>query len=718
MRKVFKVFIRDLKSIFKNPAALVIVIGLCILPSLYAWINIKACWDPYANTGNLPVAIVNSDEGTTFNGKNINAGEQVVAELKKNKSIGWVFVDQWQGNYGLNEGKYYALIEIPSDFSKGLVSLTTVTPKKPDIIYRVNQKLNAIAAKITNAAKEQVAKNIKSNFVDTVNKEALKTINSVGEEFNINKAQIIQIKNTMTEANGDIDAIKKYIAEANSNSEQLQKYLGDVKTKLPRITEQINSLQKATEASKELTIATKQSISSLASTLNNDIGKIQSINNQNQNLLKKLKDINNGTSTDNIIRVIGDMASIMDGADKLVDADIKSLEAVNESHPNSQITAIINSLKALKVVIGVEKNNLDSLKTSINSSASKENINTSLDNLTKISNDLSNQVVSVSNGFYSNGISLLNGIADSMTASLDNMNSILESTKVIVPQLDALANFGIASSKASVQQANDLSNKLSELQVELSKLSDKMKDLSNDNIDQIIKLMKMNPDEIAGFISSPINVNETDVYDAGIFGVGLTPFYTVLAIWVGALLLSSLLTVEARDFEDGERLNFMQRHFGKMLLFLIISMIQAVIVTLGDKYILGVKAADMRLMIIFALASAITFTIIIFTLVSIFGNVGKAIAVIIMVFQIAGAGGIYPIQTNPKIFGILQPLWPFTYAINGFREAIAGPIWNTVYKNLISLSMFALIFIMLSVLKKPFHKLTEFMEHKFKEAGI
>ncbi|GFZ31042.1 phage infection protein [Clostridium zeae] len=718
MGKVFKVFKRDLRTIVKNPAALAIVIGLCVLPSLYAWINIKACWDPYANTGNLPVAIVNNDEGTTFNGKNINAGEQIVTELKKNKSIGWVFVDQWQGNYGLNEGKYYALIEIPSDFSKGLVSLTTVTPKKPDIVYRVNQKLNAIAAKITNAAKDQVAKSIKSNFVDTVNKEALKTINSVGEEFNVNKAQIIQLKDTVSQASSDVEGIKKYITEANSNSEALQKYLGDVKTKLPKITEQINSLQKATEASKELTISTKQSINSLASTLNSDIGRIENINSQNQALLQKLRDINNGTSTDNFTTILGEMSNIMDSLDKLVDADIKSLEALNESHPNSQITSLINSLKTLKIIIGTEKTNLNNLKSSINNGATKDSINTSLDQISKVSNELTNQVVSISNSFYSSAIGVMNAIADGMTANLDNINSVLESTKVIVPQLDALANFGIASSKATVDQANDLNSKLSSLQIELNKLSDKMKDLNNDNIDQIIKLMKMNPDEIAGFISSPIDVKEIEVYDAGIFGIGLTPFYTVLAIWVGALLLSSLLTVEAKDFEAEEKMNLVQKHFGKMLLFLMISMIQAVIVTLGDKYILGVNAVDMRLMIIFALLSAVTFTIIIFTLVSIFGNVGKAVAVVIMVFQIAGAGGIYPIQTNPKIFGVLQPLWPFTYAINGFREAIAGPVWDAVYKNFSALAMFALIFLMLVILKKPFHKLTEFMEHKFKEAGI
>ncbi len=140
MKKAFKIFLRDLRNIVKHPAALIIVIGLSFIPSLYAWINIKACWDPYANTGNLPIAVVNKDEGMMVKGKYTNVGDGIVKNLKTNKKIGWVFVDEWQGNYGLNEGKYYALIEIPSNFTRGLTSLTTTDPQKPNIIYRVNEK--------------------------------------------------------------------------------------------------------------------------------------------------------------------------------------------------------------------------------------------------------------------------------------------------------------------------------------------------------------------------------------------------------------------------------------------------------------------------------------------------------------------------------------------------------------------------------------------------
>ena len=201
-------------------------------------------------------------------------------------------------------------------------------------------------------------------------------------------------------------------------------------------------------------------------------------------------------------------------------------------------------------------------------------------------------------------------------------------------------------------------------------------------------------------------------------GVGLTPFYTVLAIWVGALLSCALLTVECEDRINGVKLDLRQKHFGKMLLFLLLSFIQSTIITLGDVLVLGVKPANFALMFGVSVLTSITFTVIIFTLVSIWGNIGKALAVVMMVFQIAGAGGVYPIQTNPEIFGMLEPLWPFTYAINFFREAIAGPVWGNVIYNFKSMLLFLVLFLLLVVLKKPFHKINMIIEHKFKEAQI
>ncbi|MDD3224814.1 MAG: YhgE/Pip domain-containing protein [Clostridium sp.] len=718
MKKIFNIFIRDIKNIVSNPAAIFIAIGLCILPSLYAWINIQACWNPYANTGNIPVAIVNEDEGTQINGKSVNIGNQIVNELKKNKSINWVFVDSWQGNYGLNDGKYYSLIDIPTNFSSGLASLASSNPKKPDIIYKNNEKLNAIAAKITNVAKDNLAKQIKTQFVSTVNKETLGVIGSQAGNPEHAKAQIIQLKETLSETSDNLKSTQKYIGEANSSSQYLQQYLNKLKNTLPKITDEITSLQKASDANKDLINSTKQTVDSTSTQLNNDIVQMQSLNNQIQNLLNELRAINNGTSTGNSTDIANQMVNLSNSEINLLNSDIKDLQSINSIIQNSSITNVINSLNSIVSLVSSESNNLNQIKSLVASGSPKDSINSATNNASNLSSSIANSMSVASNSFYSTALPVFDTTSNNLASSITNTNAVLEATKVLVPQLNALVDYGISTSKLSTNQANDLNSKLNSLEDKLNILSDKMNSLSSEDIDQIIKIMKKNPNEVASFIASPLNIKQVDVYGEGVFGVGLTPFYTVLAIWVGALLCAALLTTKCKDFEDGQKLNLIQKHFGKMLLFLMFSFIQTIIVTAGDKFILGVNPQNTPLFFGFAIASSITFTIIIFTLVSIFGNVGKAIVVVMMVFQIAGAGGIYPIQTNPKIFGILEPLWPFTYSIDGFREAIGGPIWPNVYKNLTALGIFAIIFLCLVILKRPFHKLTSFMEHKFKESGI
>lgn len=721
MRKVFKVFRNDLRNIAKSPVALFIVTGLCILPSLYAWINIKACWDPYSNTGNLPVAVVNNDEGAMFNGNFINVGDEVVDSLKDNDKMGWVFEDEWQANNGLNEGKYYAMIEIPAGFTRGLTSLAGTDPQKPNIIYKVNEKANAIATKITNAAKESVAREIKANFVETVNEKAFEKLNTVGGEIQTHKPQVLQLNDILTGSIDELEKVKNHINDANGNSASLQDYLRKVQNDLPVLTDQINTLQKATNTSKNLIMSTQQTVNSLSGNLNNDIMQIQTTNKKVQALITELKELNN---------VAGDLAQIIKDAnaidkllgtmDDIIDTSMKVLEGLNDLKASGSISEFVDTLRHLKETIENGRTNAGNISSSVeNGTATKEHINEMLDILSNTSNEISTQVVSASNAFYSGVIPTLNSVGNGLTTGLTNADGVLDSIKVIVPQLNALSKFGVATSTVAIDEGNRLNEKLTTFQEDLDKLTDKTKDLTEENLNDILDIMEKDPEEMASFISSPIQLIEEEVYDAGIFGVGLTPFYTVLAIWVGALLSCALLAVECEEeFKEKEKINLWQEHFGKMLLFLTIVIIQGTIVTLGDVYILGVNAADLPLMLGFTVVTAITFTIMIYTLVAMFGNVGKAIAVIIMVFQIAGAGGIYPIQTNPEIFGRMQFLWPFTYAINGFREAIAGPIWESVNDNLYALGIFAVGFLVLVVLKRPIHKLSHAMDHKFRESGL
>lgn len=718
LKPVFQVFLKDVYTITHNTAALLIAIGLCILPSLYAWINIYACWDPYSNTGNLPVAIVNNDEGALLSGKMVNVGDSVIEELKKNKSIGWDFVDDWQGNYGLNEGKYYALIEIPRNFSSGLVSLTTTAPQKPAVTYRVNEKLNAIAAKITNVAKDKLVSNIESNFVKTVNDKAMEILKSNAQQAKFNKTQVSELQSTLTEANSNIVQLKAYLSKANTDSKSFQQYLSTTSAQLPKMTEQIDSLEKVTQAGKSLTLHTQQTVQAIASDLNGDMVQLQTLNSQNQSLISALKGINDNTVDTDVIGTAKQTVSICSSVDAMLRADMENIQTLNKTYQLSSLTFLYDSMRYLDRLVLDEKNTLNKLIPLINAGSSKAEVTSALNDLSGISSEITTQVQTVSNSFYTKGSPLLNTMVSNLTTQMDDTNSILELTKTLLPQLNALATFGSASSELSVQQANKLIDLLTTLQTSLNQLTEKVSGLTGEDIDRLVDIVENHPTEVADFLSSPLDVKEVDMYEGGTFGVGLTPFYTVLAIWVGALLSCALLSVECEDVIGGVKLKLRQKHFGKMQIFLLMSLIQSTIITLGDVAVLGVHPAKLGLMLGFSALCSLVFTIMIFTLVSIFGNVGKAIAVVIMVFQIAGAGGIYPIQTNPKIFGVLEPLWPFTYAINGFREAIAGPVWSSVYQDACPLLAFAGVFLLMAVLKKPFHRMNRALEHKFKEAEI
>lgn len=716
IKPVFLLFRRDLKIIRSNKAAMAIVMLLCTLPSLYAWVNIYACWDPYANTGNLPVAIVNNDEGTVMNGEIINVGEKVIEELKENQSIGWQFVDDWQGNYGLNEGQYYAMIEIPRNFSERLSSLATATPQKPVITYRVNEKLNAIAAKITNVAKDRLLENIESSFVKTVNEKAMELMKTESDNTQMSESRLTELKTSLEEVDQDIEQAKEHIEKANGNAKSFQNYLQEAAALSPTIANQISSLQEITLAGSSLAQKTQNTVESISHNISDDLNRMQELNRLNQELIRNLQAINGNALDETSKSMLEQNIVLCSSLHVLLNTDAASLDELNETYDQNALALLVNSLRYADRLVLAQKDAMQEL-LGAKSSTPKESTAKALSTLSQLSDESAQLSSKLSESYLTQGSPILNSLGNHMVKSLDNTSGLVGSGLAIVPQLDALTVFAGASSGLAAQQGNQMIEHLNELQEDLELVLSKIDEISGEDIDTLEDIIQNHPSEIADFISSPLEVEQVEIYSGGTFGVGLTPFYTVLAIWVGALLLCAFLTVHCNDLE-GYKLNLKQKHFGKMTLFLTLSLIQSTIITLGDVFLLGVHPENFALMLFFSVLCSIAFVVIIFTLVSLFGNVGKAIVVIMMVFQIAGAGGIYPIQTNPHIFGLLHPLWPFTYAINGFREAIAGPNWESVRFNILALCGFILVFLPAAALKKPFHKISEFIEEKYKEAGI
>ena len=211
MKRIRRIYTADLKRIFSNRGAMVIVLGLCILPSLYAWFYLKSSRDPYGNTRGIKVAVVNNDIGAVFKEEFINIGAEVIKELKTDQNIGWIFVDENIANQGTKLGKYYASIVIESGFSEKMITLLDEFPQHPEIRYTVNEKLNAIAPKITSKGATTIKENIQKSFIDTVNRILMEKLNLVGFDLQASKTSVYGLIDFVHDARESLDAVDEKI---------------------------------------------------------------------------------------------------------------------------------------------------------------------------------------------------------------------------------------------------------------------------------------------------------------------------------------------------------------------------------------------------------------------------------------------------------------------------------------------------------------------------
>ena len=713
MKKAIKVFKRDIKNLSRNPIALIIIIGVCFLPSLYAWVNIKACWNPYENTSTVPIAIVNNDKGATLDGKKLNVGNDVISELRRNKKIGWKFVSQEKGSYGVLDGTYYAMIEIPRDFTKDLTSVATGKPKKPTIIYKVNTKSNPVAGKITEVAEETLVNQINSNFIATVNKTIFSSLNTYGKDIEDSKDTIVEVKKAVIALDEHMDLINFILDSVNNNSANLTEYLKSIQSTLPQVSNGIDSVSKAN-------LNTSENIKNIKDSLNNSFNGIDStlnqINNQNNQIKDIVNNLNNSDSASKEVAktAIAQINKQIDNSKSQIDSIVKYLKEFNKVKPNEKINKLINNLANIKDQLDTEKESLGSLNSKLNESA--DSIKETIDSVNSTLSSLSNNVNSAIDSYDSQVRPALNNTADSLVTATKDASSLVESSKGLVKAVNDMLGYTSQGSDLTSEMSKDLDNKLNQFKETIHMLSTELKKVNDNDLDGIIAILQSKPEVMGNYISNPFNLKSEPIYPIANYGSGMAPIYTTLALWVGGIVLVSLMTTEAEGFED---LRIKEKYLGKMITFVFFAMVQGFIVALGDKLVLGVQTESLGLFIFTAVLSSAVFAIILYTLVSLFGNIGKAIGIVMMVMQIAGSGGTYPIQVDPLIFRILQPFFPFTYTLSNLREAIAGPLLSTVMFNVVILIVFGVINILIGYfLKERLNKSVTRFEKEFKESGL
>nr|WP_317331680.1 YhgE/Pip domain-containing protein [uncultured Romboutsia sp.] len=712
MKNIFKIYKNDLKDIFTNKVLLVIILGLCILPSLYAWFNIKASWDPYGSTGNISVAVVNEDSGAEIMNKKVNIGDELIKELKTNKDLGWKFVDRKKALEGVNDGTYYAYIEIPSNFSENLTSLVSKDIKKGTIIYTVNEKINAIAPKITSSGAASIQNEVNQMVVKTVSEVVLNVFNEAGIELKKQLPKLSTLENNLVNVQSKFKDIDKVVNTAVDSTDKVSGIIKDIQKDMPLIKETLTNSKNLSSDIKSFLNDSKTGLSQLSPIIKNDLGLVSEISSNAKNAVSNLIDaINKGSESapqliDNLSTKLSDLASNTNTLTKF-------LEKLNKLVPGNQLKSVIDSLNSINAKLDTAINSLQTIKNQV-ANGEKPPL-TNLNNLLKVIDGVNIITSSILNNFDSKIQGPITNIIEDSFKVADNIITVLDSAEKKLPAVEDILNTTLSFTGSANEGASFIKEKLPYAKSVVDNLVNSMKKINNNGeVNELISVLKSDVLKRSDFLKQPVDLVEKRLYPIKNYGSAMAPFYTVLSLWVGILLLMSLLSTNVHgDYKPNEV------YFGRGLTFLTLTIVQALIVSLGDIYLLKVQAINIPLFILISVFTSIVFTAIVYSLVSIFGNVGKAIGVVLLVVQVAGSGGTFPIQVTPQFFQNVYPLLPFTYAISAMRETVGGIYMPNLTKDITILAIFIVVFVMFTVfLKKPINKVTKKVQDRFNESDL
>ena len=687
MKNIIEIFRNDIKEVFRKTNTWIIIVGLIFLPSMYAWPNILSSWDPYGHTNNIKVAVTSEDTGATVDGKELNLGNSLVEGLKNNKNLDWQFVsNKEEAENGVRIGDYYASIVVPKNFSKDMTSVSRTEPQRATIEYTVNEKINAISPKITNSGASAIANNISKNFVETANGIIFEKLHEAGIKFEENLPSIEKAKEEIFKLNDNFSTYESTLSELIGKVEYGYNILNNVQNTLPEIDRvATNSIMIADKAG--ITINNIQGFNErLLPIINSHLNVVEEVSKEANVIAKELQKKPDKTE---------EIKARQKALDSRLQASTERLQLVknifeyfnklsNERLFNNQlerVTTLSNDIMAIKEVNNSIYNKMDHYDE-IADTVKEEFVNKSA-RINEVSSNMNSKLnVEVA--------PLISQVLSKAEVNIDKVSGIIAGAQGELPAVERKLSETEVKISNAYGKLLSLQAQMPSAKSKIQKLTDEIKKAeSGIDKNQLFNLLKVDYKQQAEFFANPVKLQENKLYHIENYGSAMTPFYTVLSIWVGSLLMSSLLTTKVEDEEN--KYKPYQKYFGRGLLFVIISLFQTLIITLGDMYVLGTQATSPYRFVLYALLISLLFSSIIYTIVCILGNVGKAVCIVLLVLQLGSSGGTFPIQMTSEFFQALYPKVPFTYSIGLLREAVGGVYIPAVERDIKILFIYLIV---------------------------
>lgn len=714
MNKIWTIFRTDIRHICTNFPAAMIIVGLIVLPSLYAWFNILASWDPYGNTRGIAIAVSNEDEGASLLNRKVNIGDEIIASLRENHNIGWTFVNTEEALSGVKHGDYYASIVIPKDFSSHIASVISGEPIQAEIEYYVNEKINAIAPKITSSGASGIINEVSSNFVKEANGAIFKIFNEIGVELHKELSTIEKVKKLVFNVEKSFPEFEKALNIASSDVDKAQQIVKEAQQSLPILSDLSSKGQQLTKGVSELLGYSTEGIEAIAPYVKQDLSSLQEAALSMQELTSVLQDATADPSA--VAKALTRAASRLDNAITISTSVKTWFEHLNQLTNGKLFQRDIDRMNRILAKFKQQRSTVAEIQATVK--RGEDVSDTLLNRLKTLSQDTADDLGNIIGRFDSEIMPNIIHTVDQAKKSTDQVNDLLHKTSGRIPDISKLltdASTGLTWGGQGIQAVH---KELPAAKSKITGFANKIRDLEQKgDITEIINLLRNNFEKESAFFAHPVLLKENKLFPIPNYGSGMSPFFTTLSLWVGALLLVSLLTVEVHH--EGIEYAAYHVYFGRFLTFATLAILQSLFDTLGDIYLLKVYVVEKMWFVLFGVFLSIIFMLIVYTLVSIFGNVGKAMGIILLVLQLAGAGGTFPIQVTPHFFQVIHPYLPFTYAISMMREATGGILWDIVWYDFLMMLVFAGIALILGLaLKTPINRMSAGFVKKAKASKI
>lgn len=724
MKTILRIFKHDIKQIFSNVVTVIIVLGLVLLPSIFSWYNVLACWDVFNNTDNLKVAVANSDEGyqSDLVPLKVNLGDQVQNALLEDKEMEWVFTSEEDAIEGARSGEYYAAVVIPQSFSKDMMTFYSPEVEHASILYYTNEKKNVVAPKLTERGADDVANKINTIFVEKVSEVGLNVASSL-VDYTDNK----QFVNQITQLSDNIATLSGRMAQA---SEVVSGYSSLLSASESLIASSADLLGETSDSAQQVLDTTnnaKQSIDSLTDAMAVSTDALHSA-------LEKSTDSFEGVSEsiDTAFTSSGTAAtttaSSLDTQAEAVRNQAVSMRAMADSLERCSVPPEFEgTLDAFVSQVRASADTQDQLAQSLTAAA--DSIRTQNDEaqahhaeVKDLAEQAKGSIKDLSQD-YNNTIKpelekLQTQVEKSSTLLFDNASQLSSVTEDIngasgsLIDTLAVAQNNLDSSAQSLKESSEY----------LAQLSSNIKTaVSSEDWQGLKQIFQTDPHELARSLASPVQIERTALYPASNFGSQMAPLYTMLGLWIGSLLLlvAVKVKVSSRTLAEVGYPKLHQVFWGRFLIFACLSFVQSSILALGNLLFLQVQATEPLLFLVCYWVSGLVFTFIIYTLVVSFANLGKALAVFLLIIQVSAGGGSYPLPMLPDFVQALSPFLPLTHAINALRAAMMGLYQMDFWVEIGLLLVFVVPFMLLGLLlRKPLMNLLNWYVRKTEESKL